>query len=130
VATPAKRRVDLAADGGAFVSVEVTSAGGRRPVVVLCGSLPELGGRLARAGFAAVVFDPRAPRDLEIVLGALQRGALDLDADGRCGVLVTRTATERVAPLAAVGVPWLVVRDVPDEREVDAIVQWLARHLV
>jgi hypothetical protein len=130
VATPAKRSFHLDAGAGASVSVEVTSAGGRRPVVVLCGLLPELGARLARAGFAAVAVDPRAPRDLEIVLEALQRGALDLDADGRCGVLITRTGTERVAPPAAGGVPWLVVRDVPDEREVEAIVQWLARHLV
>jgi hypothetical protein len=95
---------------------------------VLCGALPQLAERLAWAGFAAVALEPRASRDLEVVLEALRRGALGVAAEERFGVLITRAGAQRVA--APAGAPWLVVRDAPDEREVDTIVQWLARHLV
>ncbi len=50
------------------MAVHITSGGGRRPVVVLFGSLSGLDARLARAGFAAVTFDPETPSALEIVL--------------------------------------------------------------
>ena len=62
------------------VSVEVTSAGGERPVVVLPGASATLAGRLARAGFATVTFEGQGPHDLELVLAALEDGTLGLGA--------------------------------------------------
>ena len=62
------------------VSVEVTSAGGERPVVVLAGASATLAGRLARAGFATVTFEGQGPHDVELVLAALEDGTLGLGA--------------------------------------------------
>ena len=62
------------------VSVEVTSAGGERPVVVLPGASATLAGRLARAGFATVTFEGQGPHDVELVLAALEDGTLGLGA--------------------------------------------------
>jgi len=114
------------------VAVEVTSAPGQRPVVVLCGRpKPGLAERLARAGFAVVSFDPPGAPGLEIVLDALGRGVLEVDADSYAlieprddgSIALTRAA-------AGVRVPGLVVRDMPVELAAAAIVQWLAKHLV
>jgi len=62
------------------VSVEVTSAGGERPVVVLPGASATLAGRLARAGCATVTFEGQGPHDVELVLSALEDGTLGLGA--------------------------------------------------
>jgi len=76
LATPTRQTFRLAT-----VSVEVTSAGGARPVVVLESALDTLAGRLARAGFATVTFAAHASGDLDLVLEALRRGALGLRAE-------------------------------------------------
>ncbi len=89
-------------------------------MVVLCGvPKPGLAERLARAGFAVVAFEPPGAQALEIVLDALGRGVLDMDAE----IALARAA-------AGVRVPGLVVRDMPVELAVAAMVQWLAKHLV
>src|SRR2546427_6283749 len=82
MATPSKRSFRLSGAAGSPVAVEVTSAAGQRPVVVLSGRpTPGLGERLARAGFAVVSFAPPGAPELEIVLDALGRGVLEVDAD-------------------------------------------------
>jgi hypothetical protein len=113
------------------VTVAVTSAAGRRPVVVLCRPIPELAERLARAGFAVVSFDPAGTPGLEVVLDALERGVLDLDAD-RYALIEPRTDGSIALARAAAGVrvPGLVVRAAPADLAAAAIVQWLAQHLV
>ena len=114
------------------MAVEVTSAGGERPVVVLSGApKPGLAERLARAGFAVVSFDPPGASGLEIVVDALERGVLDVDAD-RYALIEPRDDGSIALARAAAGVrvPGLVVRDMPVELAVAAIVQWLAKHLV
>jgi hypothetical protein len=107
------------------VAVDVTSAAGPRPVVVLSGSLPGLTERLARAGFAVVSFDPPGAAGLEIALDALGRGVLDLDADSYA-LLEPRVDGSIAVARAAAGarMPGVVLRD--DE----AAVQWLMKHLV
>jgi len=114
------------------VAVEVTSAAGKRPVVVLCGvPQPGLAERLARAGFAVVAFEPPGAPALEIVLDALGRGVLDMDADTFALIEPRDDGSIALARAAAgVRVPGLVVRDMPVELAVAAIVQWLAKHLV
>ena len=107
------------------MSVEVTSAGGERPVVVLHGASATLAGRLARAGFATVTLEGQGPHDLELVLAALGDGTLGLGArryglvaPGHDGAIVlTRIEAQRRSP----GVT------VPSEA---AAVQWLTQHLV
>ena len=128
MATPAKRSFRLTgASPGAPVTVEVASAGGRRPVAVLCGPrpVPGLAERLARAGLTAVSFDRPAPDALEIVLDALGRGVLGVDSD-RYALIEPRDDGSIAVARAAAGVraPGVVVRDV------EALVQWLAQHLV
>jgi hypothetical protein len=114
------------------VAVEVTSAAGQRPVVVLCGlPRPELSERLARAGFAVVSFDPPGAPSLEAALDALGRGMLEMDADSYALIEPHADGSIALARAAAgVRVPGLVVRDLPDELAAAAIVQWLAKHLV
>ena len=114
------------------MEVEVTSAAGQRPVVVLSGRPKSgLAERFARAGFAVVSFDPPGAPGLEIVLDALGRGVLDLDADSYA-LIESRDdgsiALARAAP--GVRVPGLVVGDMPVDLAAAAIVQWLAKHLV
>jgi hypothetical protein len=113
------------------VTVAVTSAAGRRPVVVLCRPLPELPERLARAGFAVVSFDPPGAAGLDIVLDALERGVLELEAD-RYALIEPRADGSIALARAAAGVrvPGLVVPAVPADPAATAIVQWLAQHLV
>jgi len=94
--------------------VEVLTAGGRRPAVLLCPPRPDLAARLARAGFA-VVSVHAADRAAE-VLAALAQGTLGFEASG-VGVIGRTAAT-------VAGVPWLVYRDDPD-----AAVRWCAEHL-
>jgi hypothetical protein len=132
VATPAKRLFRLTGAKGSPVAVEVTSAAGQRPVVVLCGRpRPALAERLARAGFAVVSFDPPGAPDLEIVLDALGRGVLKVDADSYALIESRDDGSIALARAAAgVRVPGLVVRHMPDELAAVAIVQWLAKHLV
>jgi hypothetical protein len=113
------------------VSVEVTSAGDDRPVVVLPGAPAALAGRLARAGFATVTFTARGPGDLDVVLEALERGALGLRAE-RYGlvegaadgsIVITRVAAGTRSPGTTLGAA-------PPDRAAAAVVQWLTRHLV
>jgi len=107
------------------VSVEVTSAGGERPVVVLPGASATLAGRLARAGFATVTFEGQGPHDLELVLAALEDGTLGLGARryglverGPNGAIVlTRVEAGRRFPNMTV-------------TSEDAVVQWLTQDLV
>jgi hypothetical protein len=99
---------------GADTDVQVLSAGGRRPAVVLCPPLPDLAGRLARAGYA-VVSVAAVDRAAE-VLAALARGALGFEA--------TAVAVIGAAAASSAGVPWLVYRDDPD-----AAVRWCAEQL-
>ena len=87
--------------------------------------------RLARAGFAVVSFDPPGPSGLEIVLDALGRGVLDVAADSYALIEPRDDGSIALARAAAgVRVPGLVVRVMPVELAVAAIVQWLAKHLV
>ena len=132
MATPAKRSFRLTGAAGSPVAVEVTSAAGQRPVVVLCGGpRPELGERLARAGFAVVSFDPPGAPSLEVALDALGRGMLEVDADSYALIEPHDDGSFALARAAAgVRVPGLVVRDLPDDLAAAAIVRWLAKHLV
>ena len=101
-------------------------------MVVLCGvPKPGLAERLARAGFAVVAFEPPGAQALEIVLDALGRGVLDMDADTFALIEPRDDGSIALARAAAgVRVPGLVVRDMPLELAVAAMVQWLAKHLV
>ena len=132
MATPAKRSFRLTGAAGSAVAVEVTTAAGQRPVVVLSGaSQPGLTERLARAGFAVVSFDPLGAPTLELVLDALGRGVLEVDADTYALIEQRDDGSIALARAAAgVRVPGLVVRDMPVELAAAAIVQWLAQHLV
>jgi hypothetical protein len=114
------------------VAVQVTSAAGQRPVVVLCGQpRPGLAERLARAGFAVVSFEPPGALGLEVALDALGRGVLEVDADSYALIEPREDGSIALARAAAgVRVPGLVVRDMPVELAAAAIVQWLAKHLV
>lgn len=100
---------------GADLDVEVLSAGGRRPAVLLCAPQPDFAARLARAGYA-VVSVPGTDR-VSDVLAALARGALGFDASA-VGVIAGAAAAR------GAGVPWLVYRDDPD-----AAVRWCAEQL-
>jgi hypothetical protein len=124
VATPTTRSFRLTEAAGGPVSVTVTTAGGRRPVVVLSGPLPDIAGRLARAGFAVVWFEP-SPDSLEVVLDGIGRGVLGVESDsyalvepGPAGALQVARGAGAVR-VAAVTVPG-----------VDGLVQWLAAHHV
>ncbi len=107
------------------VSVEVTSAGGERPVVVLPGASATLAGRLARAGCATVTFEGQGPHDVELVLSALEDGTLGLGARrfglverGHDGAIVlTRVEAGRRFPSVTV-------------TSEAAVVQWLTQDLV
>jgi len=120
LATPARQTFRLPT-----VSVEVTSAGTDRPVVVLPGASAALAGRLARAGFATVTFDAQASGDLDLVLEALQRGALGLRA-ARYGLVERRDDGSIVLTRVAAGARF----PGPTVRDVAAVVQWLTQHLV
>ena len=91
----------LAAD----VDVQVLSAGGRRPAVLLCPPHPDFAARLARAGYAVV--SVHAGDRVADVLAALAQGKLGFEAAG----VVT-------------GVPQTLYQDDPD-----AAVRWCAEHL-
>ena len=113
------------------MAVDVTSAAGQRPVVVLCGPRPGLAERLARAGFAVVSFEPPGAPSLEVALDALGRGVLEVDVDSYALIEPREDGSIALARAAAgVCVPGLVVRDMPIELGTAAIVQWLAKHLV
>ena len=91
---------------------------------MLCGSPPDVAGRLARAGFAVVSFEPW-PDGLEVVLDAVGRGVLGVEAGSYA--LVEPRADGSIEVARGTGgarLPGSVVRDV------DALVQWLAKHHV
>ncbi|HEX4628002.1 MAG TPA: hypothetical protein VH137_04360 [Gemmatimonadales bacterium] len=127
MATPTTRSFRLTEAAAGPVSVAVTTAGGRRPVVVLSGPLPDIPGmrdRLARAGLAVVSFEP-SPDGLEVVLDGIGRGVLGVESDsyalvepGPAGSLQVARGAGAVR-VAAVTVPG-----------VDGLVQWLAAHHV
>jgi len=94
--------------------VQVLSAGGARPAVVLCPPLPDLAPRLARAGYAVVSLHA-ADRVAE-VLAALAQGTLGFEASA-VGVIAATAAT-------AAGVPWLLYQN-----DLDAAVRWCGEHL-
>ena len=124
MATPAQRSFRLTGAAGPPVSITVTNTAGRRPVVVLCGARPDLAERLARAGFAVVSFEPW-PDGLDVVLDALGRGVLDVEADGYALVQPRPDGSLAVTRgSGAVRLPGATVRDA------DALVQWLAKHHV
>ena len=85
--------------------MQVLSAGGRRPAVLLCPPHPDLAARLARAGYAVVSVG--AAEHVADVLAALAQGKLGFAAAG----VVT-------------GVPYDLYRNDPD-----AAVRWCAEHL-
>ena len=132
MATPAKRSFRLTGAVGSPVAVEVTTAGGQRPVVVSYGRpKPGLAERLARAGFAVVSFDPPGAPGLDIVLDALGRGVLHVDADSYALIEQRDDGSIALARAAAgVRVPGPIVGDMPVELAAAEIVQWLAKHLV
>ena len=114
------------------MAVQVTSAAGPRPVVVLCGRpKPGLAERLARAGFAVVSFDPPGAAGLSLALDALGRGVLDIEADSYALIEQRDDGSIALARAAAgVRVAGPMVGDMPVELAAAAIVQWLAKHLV
>lgn len=149
MATPTKRSFRLTRADGAALLVDVTSAGGRRPVVVICQEPEGLAARLARAGFAAVAFAPAVPEDLATVLDALGRGTLGVTTE-RCALLAHGAAAKvpalyagtdpRVRALVTVAepgsnadervpVPWLRLSGAAADSELATTVQWLARQL-
>jgi len=107
------------------VSVEVTSAGGERPVVVLPGASATLAGRLARAGFATVTFEGQGPHDLELVLAALEDGTLGLGAR-RYGLVEREHNGAIVLTRVEAGTRFPNVTVTSEA----AVVQWLTQDLV
>ncbi len=97
-------------------------------MVLLCDAPRGLTARLARAGFAVVSVDCPTPADVGTVLDALKRGALSVEGGERVAVVAADEANGRAA--VERGALWCVAPGVADERSVEAIVQWLARHLV
>ena len=107
------------------MSVEVTSAGGGRPVVVLGGASAPLVARLARAGFATVAFDAHGSGDWDVVLDALRRGALGLRAE-RYGLVECANDGSSVLTGVAGGTRF----SGPTVRDEAAVVQWLTQQVV
>lgn len=122
VATPTQRSVQLTAADGAPIAVTIASAGGQRPVVVVC-EAPALGLRLAQAGFTAVVCTPRDAPDVEVALAALERGELGVDA--RRYALVAREPIAALRPRVPAAAPV----DPGDEPAVGRLIAWLASRL-
>ena len=91
---------------------------------MLAGSPPDMTERLARAGFAVVSVAPAAD-DLEVVLDAVGRGVLGVEADSYA--LVQPGPDGSIAVSRAVGGVRLSGAIVPG---VDGLVQWLAKHHV
>ncbi len=91
---------------------------------MLSGALPDITERLARAGFAVVSVEP-ASDDLEVVLDAVGRGALGVEADS--SALVQPGPDGSIAVSHAVGGVRLSGAIVTG---VDGLVQWLAKHHV
>jgi NAD(P)-dependent dehydrogenase (short-subunit alcohol dehydrogenase family) len=122
------RAVRLGRPTGEPLSIEVTTAAGRRRVVLLSGAPRELATRLARAGFAVVAADCRTPDEIGLVLDALKGRALGFDGDEPVAVLAADEALARVSRER--GVPTLVWSGAAGAQSVDTAVQWLSRHLV
>jgi NAD(P)-dependent dehydrogenase (short-subunit alcohol dehydrogenase family) len=139
VATPTTRALELpgpdGSDGGA-VPVQVTSAAGKRPVVVLSGGPGARAAfvqRLARAGFATVACDPRSPAELAVVLAALERGALGVGGTAAAGYRLVEckadgsTTVSRVQDRVRVAGP--VLRAGRPDEVLETVSQWLLRTL-
>jgi hypothetical protein len=122
------RAVHLERPTGEPLSIEVTTAAGRRPVVLLSGAPRELSARLARAGFAVVAADCRTPDEIGLVLDALKGRALGFDGDEPVAFLAADQGLARVSRER--GVPTLVWSGAAGAQSVDTAVQWLSRHLV
>lgn len=99
------------------------SGGGLRPVVVLHRPPPGLGQRLARAGFATLTYAPETPGALDLVIAALERGALGYEAR-KWALLEPGDDDSIVARVAGARAPDVTVGDA------EAIVAWLLKHLV
>lgn len=99
---------------GATIDVQILSAGGRRPAVLLCPPFPDLAARLARAGYAVV--SVHAADQVTDVLAALAQGAL--------GFQTSAVGVIGATPPVAVAVPWLEYSNDPD-----AAVRWCAEQL-
>ncbi|HZI23352.1 MAG TPA: hypothetical protein VFD76_12560 [Gemmatimonadales bacterium] len=108
------------------MSVAVTSAAGKRPVVVLRGvDVPAE--QVARAGFAALTFDPPGADELRAVLDALARGTLG-PAAAAC-TLVERAPDGALAiSRIAAGAPGPPVPE-GTARDARDLIQWLAKHI-
>jgi hypothetical protein len=86
--------------------------------------MPEIAGRLARAGFAVVAFEP-SPDALDVVLDAIARGVLGVEADSYALVEPGAAGSLTVARGAGpVRLPGATVSSVDD------LVRWLAAHHV
>ena len=153
MATPTKHSFRLLGADGRPLHVDVRTAGGVRPAVVVCGGLlPELADRLARAGFTVLSFDLAHSGDLALVLDALQRGTVCVAAEryglighgtGAAIALMRTLGDERVRALvtvttapvqggdAALRERWLeLTAPTPGlEEVVRPSIDWLARHL-
>lgn len=93
-------------------------------VVVSVPGTQEMDGRLARAGFAVVSFLP-SPDALTVVLDALGRGVLGVEADSYALVEPGPDGSMTVARgVGGARSPGVVVAGV------DGLVQWLATHHV
>lgn len=132
MATPTTRLLDVRGPAGAAVSVELTSAAGERPVVVLSGrpgSRTAFIERLARAGFSTVACDPRSPAELAVVLEALERGALGVAGVNAAGYRLVECASDgsttvsRVREGARVAGP--VVRAGRADEVLETVCRWL-----
>ncbi len=105
----------------------MTSAGGKRPVVLLRGVGDVLTDQVARAGFAVVTFDPPGAEELRTVLDGLARGSLGPPATAFA--LVERAADGAFAiTRLSGGAPGASSPEgtAHDSRE---LIQWLTKHL-
>jgi hypothetical protein len=103
------------------IRVDVLTAGGDRPAVVLAPAVPALAARLARAGFAVISLAADGLESLATVVAALRGGELGFKATA-IGILGSGTAVA-----TQLGVPWLAVSDAPDAA--DQAVRWCGEHL-
>jgi hypothetical protein len=107
--------------------VAVTSAAGKRPVVVLRGVDVPVAEQVARAGFAALTFDPPGADELCAVLDALARGTLG-PAGAAC-TLVERAPDGALAiSRIAAGAPGPPLPE-GTARDARDLIQWLAKHI-
>ena len=116
------------------MSVQVTSAGGWRPIIVLVGearAFTPFVERPATAGFATVACDPRSPAELKLLLEALERGDLGVEADARYALVACRADGTVVLSKVRSGAPGGRRLDrIPVPNLLfDAMSKWLLREL-